>query len=76
MSDIMRLKKNVVRYHEGDENSNVAEPYRFNVQYGDPWMLLRFVQGELTNNRGCSQNEGGELPEQGDGAGLTDGVTD
>ena len=76
MSDIMRLKKNVVRYHEGDENSNVAEPYRFNIQYGDPWMLLRFVQGELTNNRGCSQNEGGELPEQGDGAGLTDGVTD
>ena len=39
-------------------------------------MLLRFVQGELTNNRGCTQNEGGELPEQGDGAGLTDGVTD
>ena len=71
MSDIMRLKKNVVRYHEGDENSNVAEPYRFNVQYGDTSMLLRFVQGELTNNRGCTQNEGGELPAQGDGAGLT-----
>ena len=75
MSDVMRLGKNVVRFHPGEE-SNVPEPYRFNVAANDPWMLLRFVQGETTNNTAVVNNEGGTEPKQGDGAGLKDGVTD
>jgi len=75
MADVMRLKKNVVRYIPG-KATNVPEPYQFNIEYGNPWMLLRFVQREITNNRGCTQNTGGQTPKQGDGAGLKDGVTD
>ena len=75
MSDIMRLGKNVVRFHPGQE-SNVPEDYRFNISSSDPWMLLRFVQGETTNNAGVVNNDGGTQPNQGEGAALTDGVTD
>lgn len=75
MSDVMRLGKNVVRYHPGQE-TNVSEDYQFNISYGDPWMLLRFVQRETTNNVGVVNNEGGSQPKKGDGATLTDGVTD
>lgn len=76
MSDIMRLNKPVVRYHSDQTDSNVPETYRFNVAAGDKWMLLRFVQKETTNNAGLINNEGGVQPKQGDGATLTDGVTD
>jgi hypothetical protein len=76
MADIMRLGKNVVRFHSGDTGSNVPEDYRFNVSASDPWILLRFVQGETTNNKAMVNNEGGTQPKQGDGASLLDGVTD
>jgi tetratricopeptide (TPR) repeat protein len=76
IGDVMRLGKNVVRFHQGDNDTNVPETYRFNVAYGDPWMLLRFVQKETTNNRGIVNNEGGTQPKQGDGAALKDEVTD
>lgn len=75
MADVMRLNKNVVRYHPG-EPTNVPEPYQFNIEAGNPWMLLRFVQKETTNNIGIVNNEGGTQPKQGDGANLKDGVTD
>lgn len=75
MSDVMRLGKNVVRFHPNQE-TNIPEDYRFNIAYGDPWMLLRFVQTETTNNVAVINNEGGTQPAQGDGAGLNDGVTD
>ena len=75
MSDVMRLGKNVVRYRPGQE-TNVPEEYQFNISSSDPWMLLRFVQAETTNNSGVKNNEGGTEPKQGDGSTLTDGVTD
>ena len=75
MADVMRLGKNIVRYHP-DEETNVEEVYQFNLAYNDPWVLLRFVQTETTNNPCCLQNEGGTEPRQGDGANLKDGVTD
>lgn len=75
MSDVMRLNKNVVRYIPG-RPTNVPDTYQFNIAAGDPWMLLRFVQKETTNNTGVINNEGGTQPKQGDGAGLRDGVTD
>lgn len=75
MADVMRLGKNVVRFRPG-VTSNVPEDYRFNVASNDQWMLLRFVQTETTNNIGVVNNDGGTQPKQGDGASLTDGVTD
>lgn len=75
MADIMRLGKNIVRYHPG-EPTNVPEDYRFNIQYGDGWELLRFVQSETSNNAGVINNTGGTQPVSGDGANLLDGVTD
>jgi hypothetical protein len=76
MADVMRLGKNVVRYHPNDSGTNVPEDYRFNIAANDPWMLLRFVQSETTNNAGVVNNTGGTQPKQGDGAALLDGVTD
>ena len=75
MADVMRLGKNIVRYHPGEE-TNVDEVYQFNLSSSDPWLLLRFVQAEMTNNACCNQNEGGSEPKQDDGANLKDGVTD
>lgn len=75
MSDVMRLGKPVVRVVEGKE-SNYPEDYQFNVAPDDPWMLLRFVQRETTNNAGLVNNEGGKQPKQNDGKDLRDGVTD
>ena len=75
MSDVMRLGKPVVRVVEGKE-SNYPEVYQFNIAPDDPWMLLRFVQRETSNNAGLVNNEGGTAPKQGDGKDLRDGVTD
>jgi len=75
MADVMRLGRNVVRYHPG-ESTNVPEAYRFNISANDPWLLLRFVQKETTNNSGVVQNEGGSEPKSGDGSALLDGLTD
>jgi hypothetical protein len=76
MSDVMRLGKPVVRFHPNDAETNIPEDYRFNVAANDPWILLRFVQGETTNNPAVVNNEGGVQPQQGDGASLRDGATD
>ena len=75
MADVMRLGKNVVRYISG-KATNVPEDYRFNISSSDPWLLLRFVQAELTNNPAVVQNTGGVQPKQGEGSTLRDGVTD
>ncbi|MDR2839761.1 MAG: RagB/SusD family nutrient uptake outer membrane protein [Paludibacter sp.] len=75
MADVMRLGKNVVRFHPGAD-SNVPATYRFNIAASDQWILLRFVQGETTNNPAVVNNEGGTQPKQNDGASLLDGVTD
>jgi hypothetical protein len=75
MADVMRLGKNIVRFHPG-KDTNVPEDYQFNLAANDPWLLLRFVQREITNNPAIEQNLGGTQPKPGDGANLRDGVTD
>ena len=78
MADIMRLGKNVVRVKNG-VTSNFPEAYQFNVAANDPWLLMRIPQDETNANTGIpptANNTGGQMPVQGDGAGLTDGVTD
>lgn len=74
MSDIMRLKKPVVRYHSEDDPYPAA--FQFNVEYGDPYMLLRFPQTEMDNNAAIVDNKGGSQPSAGQNPDLRDGVTD
>ena len=83
MSDIMRLKKPIVRAHTFvDEGLKEGEPatyptaFRFNVAYGDLYTLLRFPQTETDNNAAIVNNEGGSQPEPGQNMNLRDGVTD
>ena len=78
MADIMRLGKNVVRVKTG-VTSNFPDAFQFNIAANDPWLLMRIPQDETNSNPGIptsANNSGGNLPAQGDGVGLTDGVTD
>lgn len=78
LADIMRLGKNIVRVKSG-VTSNFPEAYQFNIAADDPWLLMRIPQDETNSNTGIpptANNTGGTMPIQGDGMGLTDGVTD
>ena len=74
MPDIMRLKKPVVRFHS--DSDPYPDKFRFNVAYGDKYMLLRFPEQETNNNSAIVNNEGGEQPTPGQNPDLRDGVTD
>lgn len=76
MSDIMRLKKPVVRFHSGDSSNPYPTAFQFNVEYGDPYMLLRFPQQEMDNNSALEDNKGGNQPVPAQNGSLRDGVTD
>ena len=78
MADIMRLGKNIVRVKTG-VTTNFPDAYAFNVAADNEWLLMRIPQNETNSNVGIptsANNSGGTLPQQGDGIGLTDGVTD
>lgn len=74
-SDMMRLNKPLVRFHDNNPGS-FPEAHAFNMPANDPWRLLRFPQTEMNTNAGIIDNEGGEQPVPGQNAGLRDGVTD
>lgn len=76
MGDIMRLGKPVVRFHQGDKNTNYPETFRFNMAHDDPWLLMRFPQSETNTNSAIIDNTGGSLPTMGQNGSLLDGVTD
>jgi len=76
--DLMRLKKNMVRFNNRIA-TNHPEAFRFNMAATDGWLLMRIPLKEINSNLGIPEsanNSDGELPQTGDGAGLTDGVTD
>ena len=78
MADIMRLGKNIVRVKTGVP-TNFPDAYAFNVAADNEWLLMRIPQNETNSNTGIptsANNSGGTLPQQGEGMGLTDGVTD
>lgn len=77
MADIMRLNKPIVRFH-GSDKGNWPDAFAFNVEAGDPWLLLRFPTKESNSNAGISstENVGGALPVAGQNPNLRDGVTD
>jgi len=76
--DALRLNKNIVRFHS-NETTNVPEVYKFNIAAEDPWLLLRIPKSVIDRNSAITDslnNNGGTQPISGNGAGLTDGVTD
>lgn len=74
--DLKRLGKNLVRFHEGNNRGNQPEAFAFNLPADDPWLNMRFSQGELDTNHGIEDNTGGSQPKAGDNGSLLDGVTD
>ena len=72
--DIKRLDKPLVRFH--DDKGNVPEAFRFNLPKDDPWLLMRFPQGELNSNFALEDNSGGHQPITDENPSLRDGVTD
>ena len=74
--DIKRLGKPLVRFHEGDEDSNMPTAFAFNMKADDGYLLMRFPQGEMNTNFAIVDNTEGDAPVQGQNGGLRDGVTD
>lgn len=75
-NDIRRLGKPLVRFHEGDETSNVPNKFRFNLTADDGWWLMRFTTSELNTNLAVKDNTGGSEPVSYQNGQLRDGVTD
>jgi len=73
--DNLRLDKPIVRSH-GAESSNIADAFRFNLESQDPWLRMRFPQGEMNTNFGIVDNTGGQQPTIDMNPTLRDGVTD
>lgn len=73
--DNLRLDKPIVRSH-GASTSNIADAFRFNLDSQDPWLRMRFPQGEMNTNFGIKDNTGGQQPTIDMNPGLRDGVTD
>ena len=73
--DNLRLDKPIVRSH-GATTSNIADAFRFNLDSQDPWLRMRFPQGEMNTNFGIEDNKGGQQPTIDMNPGLRDGVTD
>ncbi len=75
MYDVMRLQKNIVRI-TGTDTANWPDDFAFNVEYGDPYLLLRFPDSETNVNLAVppTENTGGDLPETLQNANLKDGV--
>lgn len=74
MSDIMRLQKPLVRFHDATCNQPAA--FRFNMPADDAWLLMRFCDSETNTNAGIIDNTGSRQPEQDQYPDLRDGVTD
>ena len=73
--DNLRLDKPIVRSH-GAGTTNIADAFRFNLDSQDPWLRMRFPQGEMNTNFGIEDNQGGVQPVIDQNTGLRDGVTD
>ena len=74
MSDIMRLGKPVVRFH--DDKSRVPAAYRFNIAPDDKVLLLHFCTSETNTNHAIVNNPAFNFPTMYQNPELRDGVTD
>lgn len=73
--DMKRMGKPLVRFHATGNKGNQPDNFAFNLPADDPWLNMRFSQGELDTNHGIVDNTGGELPKPGLNPDLLDGVT-
>ena len=75
-TDIMRLKKNLVRCTT-DGKSDFPDAWAFNIAATDGILLMRIPTGETNANAAIDpvkdNNNEGTFPVNGSGAGLTDG---
>ena len=76
VTDNLRLDKPIVRFLGTAASSNIADAFRFNLESQDPWLRMRFPQGEMNTNFGIVDNTGGKQPTIDMNPGLRDGVTD
>ena len=81
--DTKRLQKPLVRFKGdktdasvGEASTNIATAFRFNMKADDPWLLMKFPNGELNTNFSIVDNTGGSLPVGDQNPELRDGVTD
>ena len=74
VNDMKRMNKPLVRFH--DDKGNISPAFRFNLPNDDPWLLMRFPQGELNTNFAIEDNTGGHQPVTDENPSLRDGVTD
>ena len=75
--DMRRLNKPLVRFHGlTDKGDSQPDAFRFNMTKDDPWLLMRFPQGETNTNFAIVDNTGSEIPSPGQNPELRDGVTD
>lgn len=79
-TDIMRLKKPLVRFHNSTKaDSNLPDACRFNIPAEDPIFLCRIPRSEINANGGISEednNNDGTYPTPDQNGTLLDGVTD
>lgn len=76
--DIMRLKKNIVRFNSS-VTSNFPAAFKFNMSSTDGWLLMRIPQKETSANSAIPENANnneGTMPVSGQNPTLTDGVND
>ena len=76
VGDARRLNKPIVRFLGTPESTNMSDAFRFNIAPDDPWLLMRFPQGETNTNFGVVDNEGGHMPTVDQNPELRDGVTE
>ncbi len=74
--DNLRLNKPIVRFLGTAASTNQPDAFRFNIAADDPWLLMRFPQGETNTNFGIVDNTGGTMPVIDQNPSLRDGVTD
>ena len=72
--DNLRLNKNIIRFNGDPKSTNFADAFRFNIEAQDPWLRMRFPQGETNTNFGIVDNTGGSTPSIDQNPNLKDGV--
>ena len=73
--DNLRLDKPICRWTGKASQTNWPDNFRFNIESQDPWLLMRFPQGETNTNFGIVDNTGGKQPTIDMNPTLKDGVT-
>lgn len=73
-ADMMRWQQPLVRFHNSD--AATADANLFNIEAGDPYLLMRFPDSELNANPMLEQNTGGSSPTLYQNSTLRDGITD